>query len=42
MTSFVKEHDRQCIPYSAKFLMTLQTESLSEETSDFLNQTVFL
>ena len=42
MTSLVLEHGRQCIPCSAKFSMTLQTEILSTETSDFLKQIIFL
>ena len=42
MTSLVQEQGRQCIPCSAKFSMTLQTEVLSTETSDFLTQIIFL
>ena len=42
MTSLVQEHGRQYMPCSAKFSMTLQTEILSTETSDFLKQKVFL
>ena len=36
MTSFVREHGRQCMPCSARFSMTPQTGILSIETSDFL------
>ena len=42
MKSLIKKHGRQCMPCSAKFSMTLQSEILSTETSDFLKQIIFL
>ena len=42
MTSLVQEHGKQCMPYSANFPVTLQTEVLSTETSDFLKQIIVL
>ena len=42
MTSLVQKHGRQCMPCSTKFSVTLQTEILSIETSDFLTQIIFL
>ena len=32
----------QCVPCSAKFSISLQAETLSTETSDFLEQIIFL
>ena len=42
LISLVQEHARQCMPWSAKFSMTLQTKILSSQTSDFLEQIIFL
>ena len=45
MKSLIKEHGRQCMPCSAKFSITLQTEILSREASVSplsVNQIIFL
>ena len=42
MASLVQEHDRQYMSRSAIFSMTLQTEILSIEISDFPKQIIFL
>ena len=42
LMSLVQELSRQCMPCSAKTSMTLQTEVLSTETSDFLKQMIIL
>ena len=42
MMSLVKEHGRQCMPCSTQFSVTLQTENLLTEISDFLKQIIFL
>ena len=39
--SLIPKHGRQYIPCSTKFSMALQTEILSTEPSDFLNQITF-
>ena len=42
MASLVSEHGIQCMLCAAKFLMTLQTDILLTETSDFLKQIIIL
>ena len=42
MKSLIPEHDKQCTLHSNNFSMTLQTEILPIETSDFLNQLIIL
>ena len=42
MTSFVLEHGRHLMSCSISFSMTLQTEILSTETSDFFKQMIIL
>ena len=42
MASFVYEHGRQGMPSSINFSMTLKTETLSTEFSNFLKQIIFI
>ena len=41
MSSLVSEHGRQYMPCPANFSMMIQTEILSTEATDFLNQILF-
>lgn len=41
LKSLVPEHGKQCMPCSANFSVTIQTETLSTEISKFLKQIIF-
>ena len=42
MISLVSEHDRHSMAFSVKFSVSLQTEIISTESSDFLKQMISL